>query len=150
MYFNNLTKVNTEFANVLKGDEMAKNYDIVHTFPDNSVAFPISTPAISFGIKKANIPIGFATYTGLDFDEKKHYGTIASIVYDLKICVGKNAGGDSCYQVFDDIANRLLATNNFRLINIYCEDIYYDRVMGALILNAGVEISVDFDSIATS
>ena len=127
--------------------KICEDINFVRIYPSDLTQFPIKRPTVSVGLKKANLPFSEGTFSGPDVNLNKYYGITLTASYELKICVPKTMSGEDCYKAFDEIADALLGCNDLYIINVYCADISYDRVMGALVLTAGVDLSADLYNI---
>ncbi len=138
---NNVVEVNNYILNKLSAE--CKDLKFVSAFPSEISEFPIKKPIASVGIVKATVPISKCIVEGFDDSGKTHYGTTADFELSLKICVPKTMSGLECYKAFDKIADACLRLDEVAVIKVYCEDIKYNRNMGALVLSAGITLKAD-------
>lgn len=122
--------------------EKCESYDFVYSFPERHSKFPIASPCVSVGISEAEIPVKSADYIALSAGKLKRYGTDAVCKIAIKICVPKTAEGLECYKAFDDIAAACMYLNEVDVTALKCGKISYNRLMGALVLDAELQINV--------
>lgn len=140
---NNVVDVNNYILNKLSS--ICKNLKIVSAFPSQISEFPIKKPIASVGVVKATIPIANCIVEGTNTAGKVRYGTTADFELSLKICVPKTMSGLECYRAFDEVADACLRLDEVWVTKVYCEDIKYNRNMGALVLTAGITLKAELE-----
>ncbi len=148
MEFNCVVEVCEYLLNGLKSG--CHDMQFVSEFPSEITDFPVKKPTASLGISKASLPFSECIFEGVDARNDKYYGTTATFEFSLNICVPKTMAGIECYKAFDKIADVCLGLNAVTITNVYCGDIKYNRTMGALVLSAGINLSVELCTIIES
>ena len=103
-------------------------------------------PTVSVTIKNIDLPYSEGMYLGADFEDTKYYGITAECDIALNICVPKSMCGTDCYMAFNKVADSCLKIKDLIIKNLYCNEINYDRILGALVLSAGVKLSAQLTS----
>lgn len=124
--------------------------DFVSEFPSSITDFPVKKPTASLGIKKADLPFSECIFEGVDTAGRKYYGVTATCELSLNICVPKTSAGINCYSAFDKIADVCLGLTSINITNIYCGEVKYNRMMGALVLSAGINLSAELYTVVTT
>ena len=145
MEFNCVVDVSEYLLNGLKTE--CQDLQFVASFPKELTDFPVKKPTVSLGINKASLPFTECIFEGVDGGGRKYYGTTAIFDFALNICVPKTMAGIECYKAFDKIADVCLGLNEVTINNVYCGEIKYNRTMGALVLSAGISLSVELCTI---
>lgn len=145
MEFNCVVDVSKYLLNGLK--TKCPDVQFVAEFPSELTDFPVKKPTASLGINKASLPFSECIFEGVNSSGKKYYGTTATFEFSLNVCVPKTMAGIECYKAFDKIADVCLGLNEVTITNVYCGEIKYNRTMGALVLSAGIDLSVELCTI---
>ena len=145
MSFNCVVDVSNYVLNGLK--KGCTDMQFVAAFPSELTDFPVKKPTASLGIEKASLPFSECIFEGVDIADKKYYGTTATFEFALNICVPKTMSGIECYKAFDKIADICLGLNEVFITSVHCGNIKYNRTMGALVLSAGINLSVELCTI---
>lgn len=124
-----------------------KEVQFVASYPSELTDFPVKKPTASLGISNASLPFSECIFEGVDVMGNKYYGTTATFEFSLNICVPKTMPGIECYKAFDKIADVCLGLDSVTITNVYCGEIKYNRTMGALVLSAGINLSVELCTI---
>lgn len=138
---NNVVDVNNYVINKL--GSICENIKFVSAFPSEISEFPIKVPIASVGVVKATVPIANCIVEGTNKSGQTRYGTTADFELSLKICVPKTMSGIECYRAFDVIADACLRLDEIWVTKVYCEDIKYNRNMGALVLSGGIILKAE-------
>lgn len=127
--------------------EECPDMDIVKTFPADLTEFPIARPTVSIGIDSAKYPFrgGLFLRTNALFD--KYYGINTECVFKFNICLPKTMSGIDLYSAFDEVANACLSLEEVVIINISAGSIHYDRIMGAIVLEATITLNAELTSV---
>ena len=145
MSLNNIVDICDTLQNALKKD--CKSLEFVNAYPSEIKDFPIKKPTVSVTIKSVELPYLEGMYLGVDTNNKTHYGITAECDIALNICVPKSMKGTDCYTAFNSVADSLLKMKDLLIKKVYCDVISYDRILGALVLKAGVKLSARLSSI---
>lgn len=143
--FSSISDVTRHLINHLKTN--CKTIKTVELFPLALTEFPIEQPTVSVGLQSAEINYGEGIYEGTDSSGNTYYGATAGCVYSLKICLSKSRSGLDCYQAFDTVADACLGIDELNIIRMFLGEIYYDRPMSALVLNAGIELTAKLETV---
>ena len=138
MNLNNVVDICNSLLQYLQSD--CKDMNFVSAYPTEINDFPIKKPTVSVTIKTIDLPYSEGMYLGKDL-ENYYYGVTAECDIALNICVPKSMSGIDCYDAFNKVADSCLSVKNMIIKNLYCEKITYDRILGALVLSAGVKLS---------
>lgn len=141
---NNIVDICESLLSSLKKD--CKDIKFVSAYPSDINDFPIKMPTVSVTIKNIELPYSEGMYLGADFEDTKYYGITAECDIALNICVPKSMCGTDCYMAFNKVADSCLKIKDLIIKNLYCNEINYDRILGALVLSAGVKLSAQITS----
>ena len=140
-------EVTAELISLLESG--CEGISFVRSFPGDITEFPVKRPTVSVGISRAELPMGECFYLGADVDANDHYGAMASVDFRLQICVPKTGAGKEAYVAFDSIADACLGDTELHIISLGCGDINYNRIMGALVLDAEIKVRAALRSVST-
>lgn len=143
--FDSITGVTNFLINHFKTN--CKSIKTVEIFPVPLTEFPIQQPTVSIGLETADINYGEGIFNGVDGDGNKYYGANANCTYALKICVPKSLSSLDCYAAFDTIADACLGIKSLNVIKVFLGGITYERAMGALVLSAGIQLTVQLETV---
>ena len=143
MKLNNIVDVCNSLLQSLKNDCQGINF--VSAYPTEINDFPIKKPTVSVTIKTINLPYSEGMFLGKNL-ENYYYGVTAECDVALNICVPKSMSGIDCYEAFNKVADSCLNVKHMIIKSLYCEKITYDRILGALVLTAGVKLSAQLTS----
>lgn len=143
MSLNNVVDICDSLLNSLKKD--CKDIEFVSAYPSGINDFPIKKPTVAVTIKEVNLPYSEGMYIGTD-EEYNYYGITAECDVALNICVPKSMCGTDCYVAFNKVADSCLRIKDLIIKSLYCDKITYDRILGALVLGAGVKLSAQLAS----
>ncbi len=143
--FNSITAVTKYLINYFKSN--CKGIKTIELFPVALTEFPIEQPTVSVGLQSAEIKYGEGIFEGVDTDGNSYYGVTAACTYALKICVSKSLSSLDCYSAFDKIADACLNITKLNIIKVHLGEITYDRTMGALVLQAGVTLTAQLETV---